>query len=271
MGLAPRRDGRSAAARPRVFGRLHRPAAGPARGLRAIAAHRREQRAATAATAAAVLRVKEIAAGRPSHYRCWNGLPRRYTSHAIRVLRVRRRWRSMPMVPWRTVFFAVNFGTTVLFVIACVVGVGEWLVVGGSPFAFLGAVCFIGPALAFGITEWLLYVRKVRNLERPLGVVCGLVGGLAIFAFISNAAEPRSKVVRQVSGSGHTYGSGSASARYASPSPRMACGAVGLECVAGRFRKNGVFLSAVRRHHNQRLPPQPLSGVPLCSAASSTR
>lgn len=95
----------------------------------------------------------------------------------------------MPMVPWRTVFFAVNFGTTVLFVIACVVGVCEWLVVGGSPFAFLGAVCFVGPALAFGITEWLLYVRKVRNLERPLGVVCGLVGGLAIFAFISNAAE----------------------------------------------------------------------------------
>jgi hypothetical protein len=67
--------------------------------------------------------------------------------------------------------------------------VGETLVGGGSPFAFLGGVCFVWPALVFGVAEWLLHVRSVRGLEQPLGIVCGLVGGLAIFAFVSNAIE----------------------------------------------------------------------------------
>jgi hypothetical protein len=93
------------------------------------------------------------------------------------------------MVPWRTVFFGVNFGAAALFVILCVVSMAESLVGGGSPFAFLGGVCFVWPALAFGVAEWSLHVRNARSLERPLGVVCGLVGGLAIFAFVSNAAE----------------------------------------------------------------------------------
>ena len=97
------------------------------------------------------------------------------------------------MVPWRTVFFAVNFGATVLFVIVCVASVGETVVGGGSPFAFAGAVCFAWPAIAFGVAEWFLHVRNARSLERPLGIVCGLVGGLAIFAFVSNAAESSAK------------------------------------------------------------------------------
>src|SRR5688572_1194455 len=95
----------------------------------------------------------------------------------------------MVMVPWRTVFVAINFSAAVLFVIMCLVSVGESLAGGGSPFAFVGGVCFIWPALALGVCEWFLHVRSVRSLERPLGVVCGLVGGLAIFVFISNAAE----------------------------------------------------------------------------------
>ena len=78
---------------------------------------------------------------------------------------------------------------TVLFVVMCAVAVGESLVGVGSGFALLGGVCFIGPAIAFGVAEWCLYVRNVRGLERPLGAVCGMIGGLAIFAFVSNAAE----------------------------------------------------------------------------------
>lgn len=97
------------------------------------------------------------------------------------------------MMPWRTVFFAVNFGATVLFVIACVVSIGESLVGGGSPGAFLGGFFFVWPAIAFGVAEWCLYVRKTRSLEQPLGVACGLVGGFAVFAFVSSAANAAPK------------------------------------------------------------------------------
>jgi hypothetical protein len=93
------------------------------------------------------------------------------------------------MVPWRTIFFAINFGAAVFFFVICLASVGESFVGGGSPFAFLGGVCFAGPAAAFGIGEWLLRMRNIRGLEGPLGLVCGLVGAMALFAFASNAAE----------------------------------------------------------------------------------
>jgi hypothetical protein len=44
------------------------------------------------------------------------------------------------MVPWRTVFFAVNFGAVIVFVRVCAIGVVDSLSGGGSPFAFLGGV-----------------------------------------------------------------------------------------------------------------------------------
>jgi hypothetical protein len=93
------------------------------------------------------------------------------------------------IVHWRTIFFGVNFGVTILFVIMCAVSVGESLVGGGSPGAFFGGACSVWPAIAFGVAEWCLYIRNARSLEQPLGVVCGLVGGLTIFAFVSNLAE----------------------------------------------------------------------------------
>jgi hypothetical protein len=93
------------------------------------------------------------------------------------------------LMPWRPVFFAVNFAGAIAFIMACVVAVGETFGGGGSPFAFLGGLCFVGPALAFAIAEWLLYVRNMRKLERPLGVACGGVAALAVFAFVSNTGE----------------------------------------------------------------------------------
>ena len=90
---------------------------------------------------------------------------------------------------WRPLFFSVNFAVSVVFIVSCVIAVGESLGGGGSPFALLGGVCFVWPALAVAIGEWLLYVRNVRRLERPMGVVCGLVGVLALFAFFANAGE----------------------------------------------------------------------------------
>src|SRR5437867_3902834 len=97
------------------------------------------------------------------------------------------------MVPWRTVFFAVNFAAALLFILSCALSVGQNAYAGGSAFAFLGGVCFVWPAMAFAVGEWLLYVRKVQALERPLGVTCGLIGALAVFGFFSNLAEASSK------------------------------------------------------------------------------
>jgi hypothetical protein len=93
------------------------------------------------------------------------------------------------MVRWRTIFFAINFAAAIFVAIMCVVSAGEALVGGGSPFAFLGGVGLVGPAIAFGVAEWVLYVRSNRTLELPLGIVCGLIGGFAVFAFAANAAE----------------------------------------------------------------------------------
>lgn len=93
------------------------------------------------------------------------------------------------MTSWRTIFFAVNFGAALLSVVMFVVVVAEWPYSLGSPFAFLGAAGGIVPALGFCLAEWLLYVRKARSLELPLGVICLAVGALAIFAFLATAAE----------------------------------------------------------------------------------
>ena len=93
------------------------------------------------------------------------------------------------MMPWRPVFFAVNVSSAVAFVGLCVVSVAEVLAGAGSGFAFLGGVCLSGPAVMFAICEWLLYVRGARSLERPLGVVCGVVGGIAIVSFVGNLGE----------------------------------------------------------------------------------
>jgi hypothetical protein len=93
------------------------------------------------------------------------------------------------MVPWRTIFFVINFGVTMVVVLPSLAIIVDYLVVGVPSFAFFGAVIFIWPALAIGVGEWLLYVRNVRSLERPLGVVCGLVGVMAIYGFVMNAAD----------------------------------------------------------------------------------
>jgi hypothetical protein len=92
------------------------------------------------------------------------------------------------MTPWRTIFFAINFTMSVGMVAMCV-GVLVGSSGDASPGAFLGGVCFIWPAAAVAIAEWVLYFRKVRRLERPLGIFAGLVGTLALFALVSNAGE----------------------------------------------------------------------------------
>lgn len=64
------------------------------------------------------------------------------------------------MVAWRTVFFSVNFGLAVGMVAVCVGSFVEVFAGGGSPWAFLGGICFIVPAAGCAIAEWALYFRK---------------------------------------------------------------------------------------------------------------
>lgn len=90
---------------------------------------------------------------------------------------------------WRVVFFTVNFTMSMLWVAMCVTVIYDCLRRNGTPFAFLGGICFIWPAMAWAIAEWALHFRNARRLERPLGIFCGLVGALALFALVSNAIE----------------------------------------------------------------------------------
>src|SRR5690349_5545272 len=53
----------------------------------------------------------------------------------------------------------------------------------------MGGICFIWPASAFLIAEWILFFRNARRLERPLGICCGLVGALAVFALGSAVSD----------------------------------------------------------------------------------
>jgi hypothetical protein len=91
------------------------------------------------------------------------------------------------MLPWRVIFFGVNFA-------ACL----GWIVLSALFIAtesdrslvavVLGAL-MASPGVAIAIAEWLLFARRVPRLERPLGVLAALVGALALFALIANAAE----------------------------------------------------------------------------------
>ena len=93
------------------------------------------------------------------------------------------------MVPWRTVFFAVNFSGSLLVAGICVLGICLPFAGGGSPYGLVIGVILIGPAIALSVAEWLLYARRVKRLERPLGIVSGNAAGVTVFLFAINAAN----------------------------------------------------------------------------------
>jgi hypothetical protein len=95
--------------------------------------------------------------------------------------------RHSVMVPWRTIFFAVNVSAA----LGMVVTIAGWLVASSAPdLSTLVVGCVLSaPFLTFVVAEWLLFARRVVRLERPLGIVPGIVGGLSLFAFFSNLGE----------------------------------------------------------------------------------
>lgn len=84
----------------------------------------------------------------------------------------------------RLTFFLVNLSAAILFL---VLGVIASFSGDRSPFAGVGAFFFVWPAVAFGIGEVVLFRRGSRPLERSLGAVCGMMGGLAFLTLIASA------------------------------------------------------------------------------------
>ena len=91
------------------------------------------------------------------------------------------------MPPRRAIFFGVN-------VAACL----GWIVLTSlfiateSDLSLLALVLggvIASPAVALALAEWLLFTRLVPRLERPLGILAGLIGALALLALVANAAE----------------------------------------------------------------------------------
>ena len=91
------------------------------------------------------------------------------------------------MVPWRAIFFSVNVSVAIgmVFVIA------QWIVSGSAmqPFVLFVGCVMVAPFIAIAIAEWLLFTRRAPRLERPLGVVAGLAGALAVLCFLTNVGE----------------------------------------------------------------------------------
>ena len=95
--------------------------------------------------------------------------------------------RHYVMVPWRVIFFGVNLT-------ACLgwIALTTQFFAGESDLSIFGLVLgaiMASPAIAVALAEWLLFARRMPRLERPLGIVAGLVGALALFALVVNAGE----------------------------------------------------------------------------------
>jgi hypothetical protein len=90
-------------------------------------------------------------------------------------------------MPWRVIFFGVNFAAAMGWVVMFADFIGRES--DGSVFALVSGAVMASPGIVVMIAEWLLFARRVKALERPLGVLAGVVGALASFALITNAGE----------------------------------------------------------------------------------
>lgn len=93
------------------------------------------------------------------------------------------------MWPWRTIFFAIHVAACFAFIVT----VGFWVVDVSAGRVSVLTVCaglvMASPAIAVMMAEWLLFAKGYRKLETLLGIVAGLAGFMACFAFIANGVE----------------------------------------------------------------------------------
>lgn len=87
------------------------------------------------------------------------------------------------------IFFGVNCAACLGWIVVAVLWLAEGSQGSIDIFSAVVGVVIASPAAAIAIGEWLLFTRDKQKLERPLGIVAGLVGALALFALIANAGE----------------------------------------------------------------------------------
>jgi len=85
----------------------------------------------------------------------------------------------------RHIFFAVNFGLSLLFLACGVYCIGAMK----TPFSFLGGILFSGPTAAFAIGEWVAWYRRRKDIVLILAVACLCLSGLAVFGVATNVVE----------------------------------------------------------------------------------
>jgi nitrate/nitrite transporter NarK len=86
----------------------------------------------------------------------------------------------------RVIFFSINLS-------ACF----GWIVISarlfseseGDLFAVVVCTLMAFPAVVAGVAELLLFSQRAPWLERPLGIVAGIVGAAAVFGFLANVGE----------------------------------------------------------------------------------
>jgi hypothetical protein len=91
------------------------------------------------------------------------------------------------MAPWRVIFFAINSAACLGWVVLTARFIATESDLSGL--ALVLGMIMASPAIVVAVAEWLLFTRRIPRLERPLGVLAGLVGALALFALVVNAAE----------------------------------------------------------------------------------
>lgn len=96
--------------------------------------------------------------------------------------------------PWRIVFFTANITACALLLELAAIPLLRTPDEIGIVVLFI--VIFGVPSLAVGIAEIALICWRTRWLERPLGVIAGLVGMLAFLLLLTNSIEALTKPVR---------------------------------------------------------------------------
>lgn len=88
----------------------------------------------------------------------------------------------------RVLFSLVNFATSVLFFISCVIAIATSEGPGSFFSLFAGIFCSI-PFLVYSVWEWQVLYRRRVSLERKLGYANLACGAFVAFGIITNISE----------------------------------------------------------------------------------
>ena len=85
----------------------------------------------------------------------------------------------------RLLFSLVNFATSVLFFISCVIAIATM----ESPGSFFGGILGFAPLLIYSLCEWLVLYRRRVTIERKLGFANLACAAFVVFGIVTNIGE----------------------------------------------------------------------------------